>query len=246
MRASVAAHRVGARARRRTGDATAKSSATFSPETAVKCARPEARNASIVAGGWPRSSPMTKPRYRLRSTGIHRPRAAFEQLAHPVGGVGQRGAVTHELQSAGLEDRDDVAAAQPAGDGPARRDDPALDRQLLAGQSGSETSSGPAEGPQLEVAPARDDVGHHAGAQGAGVGAQGHDAGERTGPHGRRARPRVRGEGAGQHEAAGDQRQRPNPAARRRAPPPRPRSLPPARAWAPPATHPRPWPGPTP
>ncbi len=50
---------------------------------------------------------------------------------------------------------------QPATDA-ARRDEPALDRQLLAGEPGPEAPSGPAEGPQLEVVPARDDVGHHA------------------------------------------------------------------------------------
>ena len=78
MRASVAAHRVGARARRSTGEAAARSSATFSPDTTLKWARPESRNASTMVGGWPRSSPMTKPRYRLRSTGsmVRAPRSS--------------------------------------------------------------------------------------------------------------------------------------------------------------------------
>ncbi len=48
---NVASHRGTGRARRSSGPAAAITNATFWPETAVKCARPLARNRSIISGG---------------------------------------------------------------------------------------------------------------------------------------------------------------------------------------------------
>src|SRR4051794_26898289 len=58
---NVADHRHHCRIRRKAGDAAANTNATFSPETAVRCERPEVRNAVIIDSGSRASSPITSP-----------------------------------------------------------------------------------------------------------------------------------------------------------------------------------------
>ena len=64
---SVADHRHHGRIRRKHGDAAASTNATFSPETAVRCDRPEVRNAVTIDSGSRASSPMTRPVNRAAS-----------------------------------------------------------------------------------------------------------------------------------------------------------------------------------
>ena len=59
--ATVAAHRHDGRNRRSNGKAAASTKATFCPDTAVRCERPDPRKASISSGRWRASSPMTSP-----------------------------------------------------------------------------------------------------------------------------------------------------------------------------------------
>ena len=55
--------------RRSSGANSASTNATFSPETAVRCVSPAARNCSVSASGTPRVSPSRKPASSARSTG---------------------------------------------------------------------------------------------------------------------------------------------------------------------------------
>ena len=211
IRASVAAQRVGARARRRTGDATASRSATFSPDTALKWARPEARNASTVAGGWPRSSPMTKPRYRLRSTGsmVREPRSSSRRtrlaewasvVPSPTSSsrVGSRTATMWRLRNQPATDplggttRPSTASCSPASRGRRRRAVPPKARSSMWRRPATTSATTPAPSGLGSVRRVTTPVNGPA-------------------PQGRRTRPRVRGQGAGQDEAAGDERRSPAP-----------------------------------
>jgi len=49
------------------GETAAKTKATFCPETATKWAKPESRNATVIAFGCRESSPITKPVNSARS-----------------------------------------------------------------------------------------------------------------------------------------------------------------------------------
>lgn len=58
---TVTVQRHPSRNRRNNGPASTSTKATFWPETTSTWVRPVARKSSTTSGGWPRSSPSTKP-----------------------------------------------------------------------------------------------------------------------------------------------------------------------------------------
>ena len=187
---SVAAHRARCWRRRSPGAATARRKATFWPETALKSARPDARKASTSSRGWPRSSPTTNPRYRLRSIGsmVRAPcsRSRRARLAERARAVPSPTKLTRVTSTTLTMWR----ARSAAGVAPGRRAGAPSDVELLAGAPRAEPAGAPAEGAELHVAVPADRFGHDPRPEGAGIGQQGDDTGER-------GRPRRRGAGPG-------------------------------------------------
>ncbi len=180
--AQRAAHRVGVRRPRSSGPASARRNATFSPDTAVEMR--QTGGAELPRPGWRLAAVVTDDEAEVQAAieRAHGPRAPFEQLPHPVGGVGEWRPSLTSSRRAGRSTptmwRLRSQRRWPRSAATIR--DPRW--QLLAGQPGREPPSGAAERPQLQVvaAPATTSAATPA-TERAGIRAQGDDAVKR--PH---------------------------------------------------------------